>query len=138
MLCLFQVYCFCNLYLDRGKDGQYHNAYESYIVAKDLVYKNEENRRFLGDVLLRYAEIYDFGIYAPMDKKKAVRYYAEAERILKKQAENRNGFAMRALQRMEEDKKREKGKVVLTYNAKSRKNGINNIEFNTQLKINLY
>ena len=27
----------------------------------------------------------------------------------------------------DKDKKREKGKVVLTYNAKSRKNGINNI-----------
>lgn len=36
----------------------------------------------------------------------------------------------------DKDKKREKGKVVLTYNAKSRKNGINNIEFNTPIEIN--
>ena len=87
------------------KDGQYHNAYESYIVAKDLVYKNEENRRYLGDVLLRYAEIYDFGIHAKRDKEKAEKYYTEAERILKKQAEHKNGFAVRALKRMEEDRR---------------------------------
>ena len=36
----------------------------------------------------------------------------------------------------DKDKKRENGKVVLTYNAKSKKNGIKNIEFNTQLEIN--
>ena len=95
-------------------DDEFRNerqAYEAYASAKQMVYETrinetKENRRFLGQVLLRFAEIYDFGIYAPTDKKKAVQYYAEAERILKKQAENRNGFAIRALQRLEEDKKR--------------------------------
>ena len=95
-------------------DDEFRNerqAYEAYASAKQMVYETrinetKENRRFLGQVLLRFAEIYDFGIHAPVDKKKAMLYYAEAERILKKQSENRNGFAIRALQRLEEDKKR--------------------------------
>lgn len=36
----------------------------------------------------------------------------------------------------EKGNKREKGKVVLTYNVKSKKNGINRFEFNTPLEIN--
>lgn len=59
-----------------------HSAYESYIVAKSVILSTEENRRFLPDMLIRYGEIYAFGLYVPKDPLKAEGYFAEAEDLL--------------------------------------------------------
>ena len=59
-----------------------HSAYESYIVAKSVILSTEENRRFLPDMLIRYGEIYAFGLYVSKDPLKAEGYFAEAEDLL--------------------------------------------------------
>ena len=81
-----------------------HSAYESYLVAMDIVYDTEENRRFIGQVLMRYGEIYAKGLYVPADAERAERYYNEAGVLFEQQKNYNDVFAVRALKRLEEDK----------------------------------
>ena len=72
---------------DMQKDGKcmtkrYHAAYESYLVARAEIFSTEESRRCLPDVLIRYGEIYGFGLYVPKDPLKAEGYFSEAEDLL--------------------------------------------------------
>lgn len=66
-----------------------HSAYESYLMAKSVILSSEENRRFLPDILIRYGEVYGFGLYVPKDQMKAEGYFAEAEALLGSEGRSR-------------------------------------------------
>ena len=89
----------------KGYRQRDHSAYESYLVAMDLVHDTEENRRFLGQVLMRYGEIYANGLYVPVDTERAERYYNEAGVLFEQQRNYNDMFAVRALKRLRADQR---------------------------------